>query len=109
LLGLAVLLREDFLSQRPRGVACPGFPARPFSLAEAKLIIFLFMSGRNRPRDLFAPSRSSPHWLDSLPFEKPKLDRTKTGISFPLPGPSHHHWQSAAPAVSELRRGLPLR
>src|SRR5687768_9653471 len=68
LLGLAGLFGKDLFA----GPAL--FPAR------AKRIIFLFMSGGPSHVDTFDPKpRLAKENGKPLPFEKPKLERTRTG------------------------------
>src|SRR5688500_15695563 len=78
MLGLANLLSADACagsaSSNPFSVKVPHFTPR------AKRVIFLFMSGGPSRVDLFDPK--PPLSRDSgkpLPFEMPKLIRTKTG------------------------------
>src|SRR5207249_8882771 len=83
LLALADLLAAEFPSPadaeadraaQPYAVRPPHHPAR------AKRVIFLYMPGGPSHVDLFDPK---PRLLEDngkpLPFEKPKLERTKTG------------------------------
>ena len=88
-LGLASLLGENVF-------AAPQFPAR------AKRVIFLFMSGGPSHVDLFDPKpKLSAMNGQPLPFEKPKLERTKTGALFGSPYRFSKHGQSGT-EVSEL-------
>ncbi len=83
MLGAASLFSEDFISRaladvssstNPLGLRPPQFPAR------AKRVIFLFMSGGPSHVDTFDPKpRLIADMGKPLPFEKPKLERTKTG------------------------------
>src|SRR5690242_3339865 len=82
MLGLAGLFSEDFVTSALAGLASanplaihpPQFPAR------AKRVIFLFMSGGPSHVDTFDPKpRLLADMGKPLPFEKPKLERTKTG------------------------------
>ena len=58
----------------PNAVRPPHFPAR------AKRVIFLYMPGGPSQLDLFDPKpRLQRDNGKPLPFEKPKLERTKTG------------------------------
>jgi len=105
MLGLAGLLAEDFVSNtfaadgpaaNPLLVKPPQFPAR------AKRIIFLFMSGGPSHVDTFDPKpRLARDNGKPLPFEKPKLERTKTGNLLQSPWSFRQHGQSGT-AVSEL-------
>src|SRR5688500_8671807 len=82
LLALADLLASETAlaaplpdrSANPYAVRPPHFPAR------AKRIIFLYMPGGPSHTDLFDPKpRLAAENGKPLPFEKPKLERTKTG------------------------------
>jgi hypothetical protein len=105
MLGLANLLSEDFvtsvlagetLSANPLGVRPPQFPAR------AKRIIFLFMSGGPSHVDTFDPKpRLLTDMGKPLPFEKPKLERTKTGNLLGSPWKFQKHGQCGT-EISEL-------
>ena len=120
MLGLAGLLsRTTSLRRRPRrprarrrrAAANPLAVAPPMYAASAKRVIFLFMSGGPSHVDLFDPK---PQLADDdgkpLPFEKPKLERTKTGNLLASPwkfakhGQCGHRGQRAVPARRRLRR-----
>src|SRR5215475_13315642 len=82
MLGVAGLFAEDFVASafaglanaNPLAVRPPQFPAR------AKRLIFLFMSGGPSHVDTFDPKPCLMKDMGKpLPFEKPKLERTKTG------------------------------
>src|SRR5687768_9228571 len=102
MVGLAGLLADDFLasafasSTNPLSLKTPHFPPK------AKRIIFLFMSGGPSHVDTFDPKPRLA--LDNgkpLPFEKPKLERTKTGNILQSPWKFQKHGQ-AGTDVSEL-------
>ncbi len=105
MLGLAGLLAEKLITDvlaadspqtSPLLVKPPQFPAR------AKRIIFLFMSGGPSHVDLFDPKpRLARDNGKPLPFEKPKLERTKTGNLLQSPWSFKQYGQSGT-AVSEL-------
>src|SRR3954468_7046739 len=101
MLGLAGLFANDFLSSAfaadaPLIVKPPQFPAK------AKRIIFLFMSGGPSHVDLFDPKpRLAQENGKPLPFEKPKLERTKTGNLLGSPWNFEKRGQSGI-EVSEL-------
>src|SRR5438309_12107741 len=87
LLGLAGLFSEDFI---PSLLASSSNPANPLAprpphfAARAKRVIFLFMSGGPSHVDTFDPKpRLMADNGQPLPFEKPKLARTKTGDFLP--------------------------
>src|SRR5258706_14799894 len=83
MLGLAGLLAEDFVSSALADAAASASPLLikpPHFPARAKRVIFLFMSGGPSHVDTFDPKPRLA--LDNgkpLPFEKPKLERTRTG------------------------------
>jgi hypothetical protein len=81
MLGLASLFAQEcHAAASPLEVRAPMFPAR------AKRVIFLFMSGGPSHVDLFDPKPKLAEMNGQpLPFEKPKLERTKTGNLFGSP------------------------
>src|SRR5437868_7002326 len=98
MVALAGLLADEAeaASTNPLSVKAPQFPAK------AKRIIFLFMSGGPSHVDLFDPKPM----LDRdngkpLPFEMPKLVRTKTGNLLQSPFKFQKHGKSGI-EVSEL-------
>jgi hypothetical protein len=98
MVALAGLLADEAAadSSNPLAVKPPPFPAK------AKRIIFLFMSGGPSHVDLFDPKPMLDR--DSgkpLPFEMPKLVRTKTGNLLGSPFKFKRHGRSGI-AVSEL-------
>jgi hypothetical protein len=101
MLGLAGLFANEALADAPSAanplaVRPPMFPAR------AKRVIFLFMSGGPSHVDLFDPKpRLDADNGKPLPFEKPKLERTKTGNLLRSPFKFGKHGQSGID-VSEL-------
>src|SRR6266851_1753582 len=104
MLGLAGLLAEDFASSLFADAA-PGNPLTlrpPHYPAKAKRVIFLFMSGGPSHVDTFDPKpRLAQDNGKPLPFEKPKLERTKTGNLLQSPWKFQKHGQSGI-EVSEL-------
>src|SRR5437588_4179403 len=105
ILGLAGLLAEDFLSSALADTAASASPLLlrpPHFPARAKRVIFLFMSGGPSHVDTFDPK---PRLADDngkpLPFEKPKLERTKTGNLLASPYTFQKHGRSGI-EVSEL-------
>lgn len=97
MLGLASLFsQETSAATSPLEVRAPMFAAR------AKRVIFLFMSGGPSHVDLFDPKPKLAEMNGKpLPFEKPKLERTKTGNLFGSPYKFAKHGQSGTD-VSEL-------
>ena len=92
--GGALLEGSGALS--PLAVKSPHFPAR------AKRVIFLFMSGGPSHVDLFDPKPELGRRNgEELPFEKPKLERTRTGKILRSPWEFKKHGASGID-VSEL-------
>lgn len=95
LLGLAPLLHAE--SAAASGGA--GFHHVP---PRAHSVIFLFMSGGPSHVDLFDPKpRLNAESGKPLPFEKPKLERTKTGNLLGSPWRFNRHGESGL-EISEL-------
>ncbi|MCY2982409.1 MAG: DUF1501 domain-containing protein [Planctomycetota bacterium] len=91
MLGLAAMCAES-----SAGEPAPHFPAK------AKNVIFLFMSGGPSHVDLFDPKPSLKRLNGQpLPFEKPKLERTKTGNLLASPYQFAKHGQCGM-EISEL-------
>ncbi len=111
MLGLAGLLAEDFVARAADstiqrfGDSADSNPLTlrpPHFAARAKNVIFLFMSGGPSHVDLFDPKpRLAEMDGQPLPFEKPKLERTKTGNLLASPWKFAKHGQCGA-EVSEL-------
>ncbi len=105
MLGLAGLLAEDFVSSALADAAASASPLLikpPHFPARAKRVIFLFMSGGPSHVDTFDPKPRLA--LDNgkpLPFEKPKLERTKTGNLLQSPWKFQKRGQAGI-EVSEL-------
>jgi len=99
MLGLASLMGDQVVAAPEGGsilVPQPHFPAK------AKRVIFLFMSGGPSHVDTFDPKPKLQELNGKpLPFEKPKLERTKTGNLFGSPYQFSKHGQSGT-EVSEL-------
>ncbi len=105
MLGLASLLAENGLVKtwadepdptNPLAVRPPHFPAK------AKRVIFLFMSGGPSHVDTFDPKpRLAKDNGKPLPFEKPKLERTRTGNLLQSPWKFQKRGESGI-EVSEL-------
>ena len=93
MLGLANLLSNDVIAS---SLISPHIPAK------AKRVIFLFMSGGPSHVDLFDPKpKLQAESGKPLPFEMPKLIRTKTGNLLGSPYKFKKHGQSGI-EVSEL-------
>ncbi len=105
MLGLAGLLSNDFRALAAEDTN-PLSPKPPLFPAKAKRVIFLFMSGGPSHVDLFDPKpRLAADNGKPLPFEKPKLERTKTGNLLGSPWKFTQHGESGI-AVSELLPNL---
>lgn len=105
MVGLAGLLAEDVVSSV---LAADGAPANPLLVkppqfpAKAKRIIFLFMSGGPSHVDTFDPKpRLAKDNGKPPPFEKPKLERTKTGNLLQSPW-SFKQYGHSGTAICEL-------
>jgi hypothetical protein len=95
MLGLAGILADEAIAQRERSPADPLTPRPPMYPARAKRVIFLFMSGGPSHVDLFDPKpRLQADSGKPLPFEKPKLERTKTGNLLGSPFPFKKHGEA---------------
>jgi len=102
MLGLYGLLADEAGAAPAAGAANP-LAVRPTMFpAKAKRVIFLFMSGGPSHVDLFDPKpRLAADNGKPLPFEKPSLERTKTGNLLGSPFKFQKHGQSGI-EVSEL-------
>ena len=104
MLGLAGLLGRDLTSGTLRAAEVPNPLAirPPLFTPRAKRVIFLFMSGGPSHVDLFDPK---PRLITDngkpLPFEKPKLERTRTGNLLGSPWQFRQHGECGM-EVSEL-------
>src|SRR5207247_3584807 len=103
MLGLAGLLTDEFIgSVLAEGKASPLTLKPPQFPAKANRVIFLFMSGGPSHVDTFDPKpRLTQDSGKPLPFEKPKLERTKTGNLLGSPFSFKKHGQSGI-EVSDL-------
>ena len=101
LLALADLLAAE-TPREPDPTAHPYAVRTPHHVARAKRVIFLYMPGGPSHVDLFDPK---PRLIKDngkpLPFEKPKLERTKTGDLLASRWKFSRHGQSGI-EVSEL-------
>jgi hypothetical protein len=96
MLGLASLLGQTATASSPLALRQPLFAPR------AKRVIFLFMSGGPSHVDLFDPKpRLAVDNGKPLPFEKPKLERTRTGNLLASPWKFARHGQCGM-EISEL-------
>jgi hypothetical protein len=112
--GFGLLALQDLLSSEA-AAAAPDRSAHPFAVQaphytpRAKRCIFLYMPGGPSQIDLFDPKpRVSAKNGEPLPFEKPKLERTKTGNLLASPWKFSRHGQSGI-EVSELLPQLATR
>src|SRR5260370_19344390 len=104
MIGLAGLLADEGCSAeaKPAAAFSPLAVKQPHHTARAKRIIFLFMSGGPSHVDTFDPKpRLDQDNGKPLPFEMPKLVRTKTGNLLKSPWKFRKHGQCGT-AVSEL-------
>jgi hypothetical protein len=107
LVGLAGLLADARAADAPRGItppdpADPLAPRPPMYPAKAKRVIFLFMSGGPSHVDLFDPKPKLKEFAGKpLPFDQPKLVRTKTVNCLPSPWTFAKHGRAGAD-ISEL-------
>lgn len=103
LLALADLLAAEESRAAPSSRAVNPFAVQePHHEARAKRVIFLYMPGGPSHVDLFDPKpRLAVDNGKPLPFEKPKLERTKTGNLLASPWKFRKHGKSGV-EVSEL-------
>src|SRR6266702_4339051 len=79
-LALAQILADESRAAAPSSSSILASNPLPHCAARAKRIIFLFMSGGPSHIDLFDPKpQVAKDHGKPLPFEMPKLVRTKTG------------------------------
>ncbi|MCG3195759.1 MAG: hypothetical protein GHCLOJNM_00226 [bacterium] len=105
MLGLSALFGQE--SRAASGAETNPLALRPPHFApKARNVIFLFLSGGPSHVDLFDPKpRLATDHGKPLPFEKPKLERTKTGNLLASPWSFRKHGQSGI-EVSELLPNL---
>jgi hypothetical protein len=100
--GFGMLALADLLAAESDRAAQPFAVRPPHHPARAKRVVFLYMPGGPSHVDLFDPK---PRLLQDngkpLPFEKPKLERSKTGNLLASPWKFSRHGRSGTP-VSEL-------
>jgi hypothetical protein len=106
--GFGLLALSDLLAAESVDVAAADRATHPFAVrpphhpARAKRVIFLYMPGGPSHVDLFDPKpRLQQENGKPLPFEKPRLERTKTGNLLASPWRFARHGQSGI-EVSEL-------
>src|SRR5262249_46937535 len=103
--GFGMLALADLFARDGRAAETPANPLAvqaPHRAPRAKRIIFLFMSGGPSHVDTFDPKpRLAQENGKPLPFEMPKLVRTKTGNLLASPFKFAKHGQSGI-EVSEL-------
>lgn len=113
--GFGMLALADMLAAETPPMAEPDRAVHPYAVrtphhpARAKRVIFLYMPGGPSHIDLFDPK---PRLIEDngkpLPFEKPKLERTKTGNLLASPWKFSKYGQSGI-EVSELLPGMASR
>ncbi|MDA1056159.1 MAG: DUF1501 domain-containing protein [Planctomycetota bacterium] len=103
MLALTDLLASDARAELETDRAVRPYAVRePHYLPRAKRVIFLYMPGGPSHVDLFDPKpRLAKESGRPLPFEKPKLERTKTGNLLPSPWKFARRGESGI-EVSEL-------
>jgi hypothetical protein len=103
LIGLAnVLAAAENRGDKPLGSSDPLAVRKPHFEPKAKRLIFLFMSGGPSHVDLFDPKPKLKEFVGKpLPFEQPKLVRTRTVNCLPSPFKFQKHG-NAGIEVSEL-------
>lgn len=102
--GFGLLALTDLLARAAKATTATTAPssAAPHFPARAKRVIFLYMPGGPSHVDLFDPKpRLQRDHGKPLPFDKPKLERTKTGNLLASPWSFRPRGQSGIP-VSEL-------
>ena len=106
--GFGLLALADLLAAQEKQAAEPDRAANPYAVrkphhaSKARRVIFLYMPGGPSHVDLFDPKpRLATDNGKPLPFEKPKLERTKTGNLLASPWKFARHGRSGV-AVSEL-------
>jgi len=109
-LALADLLTREALADSPAARSANPFGVLPgHHPARAKRVIFLYMPGGPSHVDLLDPKpRLAQDNGQPLPFEKPKLERQKTGNLLASPWKFAKHG-AAGIEVSELLPGLASR
>ena len=113
--GFGMLALAGLLNDSCRAEVAQDRRSNPFAILpshfepRAKRIIFLYMPGGPSHVDLLDPKpRLQVDSGKPLPFEKPKLERTKTGNLLPSPWKFQRHGESGI-EVSELLPGLASR
>src|SRR4051812_21796860 len=102
--GFGLVALADLLAAEPAG---PYAARAPHFAPRAKRCIFLYMPGGPSHIDLFDPKpRVAREHGKPLPFEKPRLERTKTGNLFGSPWRFARHGRSGV-EMSELWAHLP--
>src|SRR4051794_33378639 len=104
--GFGMIALADLLGARAADDS--GRAARPFAVRsphftpKAKRVIFLYMPGGPSHVDTFDPKPALIKYNGkALPFDKPRLERAKTGNLLASPWKFHKHGQSGI-EVSEL-------
>jgi hypothetical protein len=113
--GFASLALVDLLARDAVAADTAARAANPFAILpphfapKAKRVIFLYMPGGPSHVDLLDPKpRLEVDNGKPLPFEKPRLERTKTGNLLASPWKFDRHGESGT-EVSELLPGLASR
>ena len=113
--GFGALALADLLASESRGDNASADTGNPFAVRpphhspRAKRVIFLYMPGGPSHVDLLDPKpRLETDNGQPLPFEKPRLERAKTGNLLASPWKFGRHGESGI-EVSELLPGLASR
>ena len=113
--GFGTLALTGLLASESQAEAVPGFADNPYAMRSphyaprARRVIFLYMPGGPSHIDLLDPKpRLTVDNGKPLPFEKPKLERTRTGNLLASPWKFSKHGESGI-EVSELLPGLASR
>ena len=98
--ALASLLADESRAEG-KGIQ-PGLPGVPHFAAKAKRVVYLWQGGAPSHVDLFDPKAKLAEYAGKpLPFEQPKLVRTRTVNCLPSPFKFKKHGQAGVD-VSEL-------
>src|SRR5262245_29478143 len=100
--GFGLLALADLLAQDAAAASGPLAVRQPHFVPRAKRVIFLFMSGGPSHVDLFDPKPKLAEMNGQpLPFDMPKLERTRTGNLLASPWKFGRHG-SGGVEISEL-------
>ena len=107
--GFGLLALADLLAANDARDANPYAVRKPHFAAKAKRVIFLYMPGGPSHVDLFDPKPKLAEMNGKpLPFEMPKLERTKTGNLLASPWKFKKHGQCGTEVSELLLQGVLL-